>query len=243
MCCAVMLLLSYKKHNGPKLHVSIPKGKALLSQSYHYVLSGMMVAIYGQTDKIMLKQMLDETSVGYYSLAFSVNSMWVFVLTAIISSLSPTIIRLYSAGEKEEFKKKNRQLYALVIYISFLVAIFFVLFGTPAVTLVYGKEYSPAGTTLKIIAWYTIFSYLGVARNPWVVCTNNQKYLKYMYLSAAIINVILNACLIPYFGTSGAAFASLITQVCTSLILPTIIKDMRPNTKLMLEAFLLKKVK
>ena len=31
MCCAVMLLLSYKKHNGPKLHVSIPKGKALLS--------------------------------------------------------------------------------------------------------------------------------------------------------------------------------------------------------------------
>ena len=243
MCCAVMLLLSYKKHNGPKLHVSIPKGKALLSQSYHYILSGMMVAIYGQTDKIMLKQMLDETSVGYYSLAFSVNSMWVFVLTAIISSLSPTIIRLYNAGEKEEFKKKNRQLYALVIYISFIVAIFFVLFGTPAVTLVYGKEYSPAGTTLKIIAWYTIFSYLGVARNPWVVCTNNQKYLKYMYLSAAIINVILNACLIPYFGTSGAAFASLITQVCTSLILPAIIKDMRPNTKLMLEAFLLKKVK
>ena len=156
MCCAVMLLLSYKKHNGPKLHVSIPKGKALLSQSYHYILSGMMVAIYGQTDKIMLKQMLDETSVGYYSLAFSVNSMWVFVLTAIISSLSPTIIRLYNAGEKEEFKKKNRQLYALVIYISFIVAIFFVLFGTPAVTLVYGKEYSPAGTTLKIIAWYTI---------------------------------------------------------------------------------------
>ena len=103
--------------------------------------------------------------------------------------------------------------------------------------------YSPAGTTLKIIAWYTIFSYLGVARNPWIVCTNNQKYLKYMYLSAAIINIILNACLIPVFGTSGAAFASLITQICTSLILPAIIKDLRPNTRLMIDAIFLKKIK
>lgn len=243
ICCAIMLLISYKKYNGPKLKVSIAKGKELLSQSYHYILSGMMVAIYGQTDKIMLKQMLDEKSVGYYSLAFSVNSMWVFVLTAIIASLSPTIIRLYNDGNKEEFDRKNRQLYALVIYISIFVAAFFVLFGKIAVTLVYGEAYSPAGTTLKIIAWYTIFSYLGVARNPWIVCTNNQKYLKYMYLSAAIMNIILNACLIPICGTSGAAFASLITQICTSLILPAIIKDMRPNTILMIEAFLLKKIK
>lgn len=243
ICCAIMLLISYKKYNGPKLRVSVAKGKSLLSQSYHYILSGMMVAIYGQTDKIMIKQMLDETSVGYYSLAFSVNSMWVFVLSAIISSLAPTIIRLYNDGKTEEFERKNRQLYALVIYISIFVALFIVLFGRIAVTIVYGEAYAPAGTTLKIIAWYTIFSYLGVARNPWIVCTNNQKYLKYMYLSAAIINVILNACLIPIWGTSGAAFASLITQICTSLILPALIKDMRPNTKLMVEAFFLRKIK
>lgn len=243
ICCAIMLLISYKKYNGPRLSVSVAKGKNLLSQSYHYILSGMMVAIYGQTDKIMLKQMLDEKSVGYYSLAFSVNSMWVFVLSAVISSLAPTIIRLYNNGETEQFERKNRQLYALVIYISIFVAILFVLFGRLAVSIVYGEAYAPAGTTLKIIAWYTIFSYLGVARNPWIVCTNNQKYLKYMYLSAAIINIVLNACLIPIFGTSGAALASLITQICTSLILPALIKDMRPNTKLIVEAFLLKKIR
>lgn len=243
ICSAIMLLVAYKKHDGPKLRISLKKGNALLSQSYHYILSGMMVAIYGQTDKIMLKQMLNEKSVGYYSLAFSVNSMWVFVLAAIIASLTPTIITLHNEGKTELFERKNRQLYALVIYISMFVALFFVFFGKFAITIVYGKAYAPAGTTLKIISWYTIFSYLGVARNPWIVCTNNQKYLKYMYLSAAIINILLNALLIPLFGTSGAAFASLITQICTSLILPAVIKDMRPNTKLMIEAFFLKKIK
>lgn len=240
ICISVILLIAYRKHNGPQLHYSFEKGKKLLSESYHYILSGMMVAVYGQTDKIMIKQMLNETSVGCYSLAFSVNSMWVFVLAAIISSLSPTIMRLYKDNKLEEFDRKNRQLYAIIIYISIFVAFFLSLFGTKAVTAVYGKAYEAAGETLKIIAWYTIFSYLGVARNPWVVCTQNQKYLKYMYFSASIINIILNALFIPAWGISGAAFASLLTQVCTSVLLPSLIKNMRPNIKLIIDAFFLR---
>ena len=243
ICLAILLYWSYKKHNGPKLRISWIKGKELLAQSYHYILSGMMVAIYGQTDKLMIKQMLDSTNVGYYSLASSINGMWVFVLAAIIDSMYPTIMRVHKEGKDEQFEKKNRQLYAIIIYVSILVAIGMVILGEFAIVLVYGKEYAPAAGTLKIIAWYTIFSYLGVARNAWIVCEHKQKYLKYMYFSAAIINVILNYFLIPVWGAYGAAVASLITQICTSIVLPAMIKELRPNTKLMLEAFMLKKIK
>lgn len=201
-----------------------------------------MVAIYGQTDKLMLKQMLDQTSVGYYSLATSINLMWVFVLQAIIDSVYPTIIN-YSIRDKEQFNKKNKQLYAIVIYVSIFVAILFCLFGKIAIRILYGEAYLPATEPLKIITWYTIFSYLGVARNAWIVCENKQKYLKYMYASAAIVNVILNYFMIPLWGASGAAAASLITQICTSVVLPCFIKDMRGNVKLMVEAFFLKGIK
>lgn len=240
---ALCLFYAYKNHNGPKFHLSLKKGKFLLYQSYHYILSGMMVAIYGQTDKFMLKQMLNETSVGYYSLASSVNMMWCFVLQAIIDSLYPTIMALYKDGNQKAFEKKNRQLYSIVIYISIFVAIMFIIFGKFAINLVYGNEYEPAASLLKIITWYTIFAYLGVARNAWIVCTNNQKYLKYIYFSAAFLNVLLNLCFIPIFGANGAAFASLLTQILTSMILPCFIKKLRPNVKLMLEAFMLKKIR
>lgn len=239
---AIFLVSAYRKHGGPKLSLSWSKGKYLLHNSYHYILSGMMVAIYGQTDKLMLKQMLDQTSVGYYSLATSINLMWVFVLQAIIDSVYPTIIT-YSIQDKEQFNKKNRQLYAIVIYVSILVSILFCLFGKMAIHILYGDAYLPAAGPLKIITWYTIFSYLGVARNAWIVCENKQKYLKYMYASAAIINVILNYFMIPIWGASGAAAASLITQISTSIVLPCFIKDMRENVKLMVEAFLLKGIK
>lgn len=243
VCIAVFLLLAYKKHNGPKFKFSWCKGKELLLQSYHYILSGMMVAIYGQTDKLMIKQMMDSTSVGYYSLASSVNGMWVFVLAAVIDSMVPTIMKYHKEGNIEQFERKNRQLYAIVIYVSVFVAICMIIFGKWAIVLLYGEAYAPAANTLKIVAWYTIFSYLGVARNSWIVCENKQKYLKYMYLSAAIINVVLNYFLIPIWGPSGAAMASLITQICTSMVLPALVREMRPNTKLMIDAFRLKGIK
>lgn len=238
---AIFLFIGYLKNKGPRLSFSIKRSKILLGNSYHFILSGMMVAIYGQTDKIMLKQMLDETAVGYYSLAVSLNSIWCFVLTAIIDSLYPNIMKL-NKTDKFAYERKNKQLYALVIYISFFVAIMFAVFGKFAVNLLYGEAFLGAVAPLKIVALYTAFSYLGVARDAWIICENNQKYLKYIYFFAAILNVLLNYLLIPKFGASGAALASLATQLLTSMIIPLFIKDMRHNVRLMGEAILLKGV-
>lgn len=234
--------IAYKKSGGPALKFSWAKTKSLLGNSYHYILSGMMVAIYGQTDKFMLKQMLNETYVGYYSTATAICSMWVFVLSAVIDSMNPTIMRLYKT-DYEQYEKKNKQLYAIVFYVSIFVSVLFLIFGDLAIRILYGEEYAPAGLPLKIITWYTAFSYLGVARNAWIVCEGKQKYLKYMYLSAAIINVLLNFVFIPILGASGAALASLITQVCTCIILPLFFKEMRRNSVLMLQAIMLKGIK
>lgn len=242
ICIAACLLIAYKKYKGPKLRFSKKKAKELLSNSVHYILSGMMVAIYGQTDKLMLKQMIDETAVGYYSSAMSICSIWVFVLQAIIDSIYPTILQL-NGKDEEAFKRKNRQLYAIVFYLSLFVSLMFTIFGELAVKILYGEEYLPAVNPLRIITWYTAFSYLGVARNAWIVSKNKQKYLKYIYLIAAVLNVALNFLLIPYFGVSGAAMASLITEIFSCFILPMFFKGLRPNSILMIESIVLKGIK
>lgn len=238
---AVFLWIAYKKHGGAPLRFSLNRAKAILGSSYHYILSGMMVAIYGQTDKLMLKQMLNESEIGYYSAAVAICGMWTFVLKAIIDAMYPTIIRLHGK-DHEAFMRKTRQLYGIVFYVSMLVSVLFMVLGEFAVRLLYGEAYAPAGGVLKVITWYTAFSYLGVARNAWIVSEGKQKYLKYMYFGAAVINVGLNYFCIPVWGAVGAAAASLVTQVFTSIILPYCFKEMRPNTKLMIEAIFLKNI-
>lgn len=235
---SIVLYIVYKKENGPKFEFSMKKAKKLLLTSHHFILAGLMVSIYGSTDKLMLKQLLNESEVAFYSTAVSLCNTWVFVLGAIIDSLYPMILQAFE--DKEMFDRKNRQLYAIVFYVSTFVSIFFTIFSTPLVTILYGKEYIFAAEPLKIVTWYTAFSYLGVARNAWIVSYNKQNYLKYLYIGSAIINVILNVILIPSWGASGAAAASLITQISTIIVFPAMIKELRPNVKLMVEAILLK---
>ena len=142
----------------------------------------------------------------------------------------------------QKYLKRNRQLYAIVFYVSFAVSIVFTVAGTLIVKILYGEAYLPSVAPLRVITWYVAFSYLGVARNAWMVSEHKQKYLVFLYGGAALTNIVLNALLIPCFGTVGAAAASLITQMSTVIGLPFLIKELRPNAKMMLQAIFMKDV-
>ncbi len=239
---AAFLYIFYKSNNGPKLHFTKGRVVKLLKMGTPFILAGLMVSIYGNTDKLMLKQMLNEEAVGYYSTATSLCNVWVFLLSAIIDSMYPVIMEARKTSI-QKYEKQNKLLYAIVFYISVFVSLMFVVFAKPTISLLYGEVYLPTVGPLRISTWYVAFSYLGVARNAWIVSENQQKYIAPIYVCAAITNVILNYAFIPIWGASGAAVASLLTQITTIFIWPLLIKTMRPNAKLMLDAILLRGIK
>ena len=104
--------------------------------------------------------------------------------------------------------------------------------------MLYGEAYLGSIAPLRVITWYVAFSYLGVARDIWLVCENKQKYSKYIYIIAAVANVGMNYLLIPKWGATGAAVATLITQIMTSILVPLLWRDMRDNVKLMFQGIL-----
>lgn len=236
---SLLLVIFYKMNHGPKLSFSFRKAKQLLSVSCSYILSGLMVAVYGATDKLMLKQMLNESAVGFYALATTISNMWVFILSAIIDSLKPTIMRDHNEN-KQKYELGNRKLYAIIFYLSVLASVGISIIAPLFISIVYGKAYLPAVTPLRIVVWYVAFSYLGVARDIWIICERKQKYLKYIYIGSAGANVLLNLIFIPLLGASGAAIASLLTQISTIFVFPLFFKDFRPNVKIVLDAIRLK---
>lgn len=232
---AVFLYYNYRKSGGGKLSFNMSRGISILRQSYHFILSAMMIAMYNSMDKFMLKQMLSETEVGYYSTAANLSTIWCFVLNSLIESMTPSIIESYH-GDRNVFNRNNKLLYSMIFYISSAVALFFTLFGRLIIPVLYGEAYAPSVRPLVILSWLVAFSYMGVARNAWVVCEDKQKYLKYIFAAAALFNLILNYVMIPVWGASGAALASLLTQLFTSIFAPLLIKPMRENALLMLRA-------
>lgn len=236
-----LLLISYYRNGGKKLRFSWELSQNMLSKSYHFILSGLMVAVYGQMDKIMLGKMISTDVVGFYSTAAAICSMWTFVLLAIIDAARPIIMEVRNEN-KELYKRRLKQLYAAIIWMSFSVSVIFSIFAKWIILILYGKQFIPAAAPLRIIVWSTAFSYLGVARGIWLVCEGKQKYVKHLSFLGAVCNLIFNFMLIPRIGITGAAIATLITQIMTNFIIPMIIKETRENSIYIIDAFLLKDV-
>lgn len=240
MVALLLCIVYFKDRNSLKCSFSM--AKTLLSKSYHYIFAGLMVVIYGKvTDTLLLGKMINETMVGYYSAGTTLCNAWPFVLTAIIDSLSPVIIDTYRK-DRDEFCTKLKQLYAIVFYVSVVAAILISLLADIAIFVLYGKDYSPAALPMKIYAWSTAFSYLGVSRTIWMQCNNKTRYEVHIAFFGAITSIVLNFLLIRSFGIIGSATAAVLTQLLTNFIFLFVMKETRENAKLILDAILLKGV-
>lgn len=238
---AIGLYWIYRKLGGSKLQFSKTTAKRLLEKGKHYIVSSMMVMVFAQTDKLMLKSMMNVEQVAYYSVAVACAGMSSFVFSAIIDSMRPVIFENQKLSN-EKFETSMKLLYSIIIYLSLAQCIFISVLSKPIITLIYGSEYISAVLPLRIIVWYTTFSYLGSVRNIWLLSQNLQKYLWVINLSGALLNVALNYFMIQIFGMEGAATASLITQIFTNIIVGYIIKPIRHNNKLMIEGLNVKQL-
>lgn len=236
---AVMYLIRHKEKDAFTLSFQWKTCISLLRQSYHYILSSVMVVAYAQMDKIMIGKMMDMTSVGLYSTAVTICGLWTFILQAVIDSARPSIIKLRSL-DREKYLERIVQLYSVVIWISIFVSLVICIFAPLLIDLFFGKEYHGSISPLRIVTWYTCFSYLGVARNIWSICEQQQKFEKIFAFIGAFSNAILNAVLIIRLGIVGAAIASLLTQVVTNILAPYCFKETRENAICVLKAFNLK---
>lgn len=232
---AIMLFIAYKKLGGAKLEFSSSVVKRMFNSSKHYIVSSLMVTVFAQTDRIMLKLMIDEAAVGYYTAAVTCAGLTSFVFSAIIDSMRPTIFAHKKNNNVVSYEKNIARTYCLVIYLALAQSVFMTLLAKYIIGILYGEAYSSSVSALQIIVWYTTFSYMGSVRNIWILGENKQKYLWILNIGGAVTNIALNFIFIPLLGINGAALASLITQAFTNIVMNVIVWPLRHNNKLILQ--------
>ena len=81
---AISLLFIFKKLTGKRLFFSATIAKRLLENSKYYIVTGLMINLFMQTDRVMLKIMVGNTITGFYSAASVCAGIGGFVFVAIL---------------------------------------------------------------------------------------------------------------------------------------------------------------
>lgn len=200
--------------------------KSLLKDSWPLILSGIVIIIYMRIDQVMLEWMSGLATVGVYSAAVKISEMWYFVPIAIVNSVFPTVVQSKDLGE-EIYRRRIQKVFNLMALVGYGVAIPMSFLSPWAVNFLYGPTFKEAATILTIHIWAGVFVSLGVARETWLTTEGLMRFSAATTAVGAIANVVLNALLIPRYGGSGAAIATVIAQIFAAYLAGLLYRETR----------------
>ena len=210
----------------------------LLSESWPVMLSGVAIMLYMRIDMIMLTLMKGDAAAGIYAAATRVSEVWYFVPIAIVSSVSPAIIK--SKSDREIYNKRIQRLFSFMSLISILISIVVGSSSRWIIEILYNKDYISAAEILRIHIWACIFVFLGSAQTPWNVSENLLKLGFYRTLCGAIVNILLNIFLIPKYSGVGAAIATLFSYSIATFFSNLFNETTRPVFYMQVKSLVLK---
>lgn len=227
-----LLILAYRRKGKQGMLFSWRTARELFSKSRHYILASLMVVVYGRTGSIILTLVHSEAENGFFATAVTCTYIVGFVFDAIVDTARPVVLESKKSSQ-QNYEINISRTYALTTWLSIAQSVFFTLFAGIVVRVLYGEDYLPAVSVLRILAWQSAFSYMGAVRNIWILAEEKHNLLFIINLSGAVVNLICNLALIPRFGTCGAAVASVITQIFTNFIMGFLWKPLRENNRLL----------
>ena len=231
------LVVVYLKMGGAngRWRLRLDRARKLLRDSWPLVFAGMAVIVYMKIDQIMLGQMLNDEAVGVYSAAARISEAFYFLPIVISASVFPAIIR--AKGESDAlYTERLQHLYDILTVISLVVVLPLSLASGWLVVSLFGPAYEAAGPVLAIHVWALIFVALGVASSNWLLAENRQMLSLQRALLGAVVNIILNAVLIPPYGPVGASYATAISQAVAALFSDLLRRETRPMFRMKLMA-------
>ena len=187
--------------------------KSTIKAALPFGLSGIFITIYYHMDTVMLSLMIPNANeiVGWYNAAYKI----IFVLMSIpqiyVIVIFPIMSRFFKTSEKSLKFIFNRSIRYIVL-ISIPIVAGITLLSDRIILLVFGSDYVPSIIVLQILVWSFFFAAIGGVFGYLLNSINRQATLSKIVGCGMVLNLILNALLIPNYSYIGASIATDLTR-------------------------------
>lgn len=197
--------LNWFKHFIPSIKVFLPQFASVL---------------YLQVDKVMIEAICNDTKqIAYYTQAEKLIKAPIALITAVSSVMMPRIANEFSKNNLEKIKD-----YLNLTLRGLMIMAWPVTFGMSAIAekmipWYLGGEFEPSIYAMMILAPIIVaIAASSLSANQYFLATNQTRIMTISYSFSAVLNLIINALLIPGYGFVGAAIGTIAAEYSVFVI-------------------------
>lgn len=178
------------------------------------------IQVYTVLDKTMIGAIIsDKSEVGYYEQGQKIIKILLTVITSLGTVMMPRIANTFASGEKEKVTNYMKKSFNMVFLLAFPMILGVIAVSKSFVPVFFGQGYDKVAILMSIISPILLLIGLSnVTGTQYLLPTKRQKEYTISVVGGAIVNFIMNACLIWKFGAIGASIGTVIAELSVTLI-------------------------
>lgn len=182
--------------------------KEILLYSLPMILNGISWWITNSANRFMISYYLTDSDVGIYSVASKIP-LFISTFTGVFCQawIISAVIEFDNDRDKK-FYAETFQRYSLLLFLSASVLIAFI---RPFMSLYVSPEYGIAWKYVPVLIISTVFSSLAAFYAGIYAAAKKNINVMITTIGGALLNIVINALLIPTIGIMGAAIATMIS--------------------------------
>lgn len=197
--------LHFLKHLKPTIALFIPQ---------------IAIQVYTLLDKTMVGAIIsDKSEVGYYDQGQKIIKILLAVITSLGTVMLPRIANTYSRGEKEEITRYMKKSFNMVFLLAFPMIFGIIAVSKAFVPIFFGQGYDKVVILINVISPIILLIGLSnVTGTQYLLPIKRQKEFTTSVICGAVVNFILNSCLIWKYGAIGASIGTVIAELTVTLV-------------------------
>lgn len=186
--------------------------------------------VYTNLDVVMLGFMTTDADVGYYNAAVRIKNILVSIVTSLGAVLLPRVSYYVEQNRMEEFKTINKKALNFVFFLAVPFVVYFTLFAKEGIYFLASSLFDGSIVPMQIIMpTVLLIGITNIIGIQMLVPLNKEKYVLYSVVAGAIVDVIINALLIPRYQSAGAAIGTLIAEIVVLIVQCILVRKYADN--------------
>ena len=198
--CAIGLWFWLKPIGLPRLQASLNTIKELFKAGTPFLIFGLVLVLQTNIDALLLSKFGSAESVGWHAVARKLIGLLAFPANALITTLYPTLCRLY-LQDQAAFRNTTASALQLTALIAMPVALSCAFFPDVGVRIFSMDEYGAAADNLRILAAFILLVYFSMPLGSALTAAGRQRPWAIAQIVCLGIGTLLDLLLIPWFQT------------------------------------------